>query len=508
MPNVYYDAQAIAGANNGTSKLDAFTTLMAALLATGLNDLIWRSHTSIEAIGTIAYPCSGQKVITVDFSGSTPPVAADVTQGGLIDSSGTIQFNGTTPLYFYGVNFEIQLRMNILVSNLIVTIEQATVTFPSASGTIAMDEGVLIFKNVNWVTGGVNNSFDFLDTKGSFFYRGGVVSGANILFIARGLGTMGVMEFDGVDFQVGVNTALTLATDSNGQSLVIFKGCNIPTDKPIVSGTLNRGNVVAIYGSNDSNKPYFMQEEHAEGSIITETTNVKTGGASDGITPISFKYVSNTKAARFTTPLKNRIPILFYAAATGVQDFSVDIMNDGTTFKDDQVWLEFTSPGSGIVRTITDTLPDNVLSVPSDIPPSAATWDETGIGSAVKQQITASFDVEQLGWIEAYICLGEPSEIMYADVKILDGSRQFLAGQAYINGAALTCDNAPVGKVIEGTVYDFGNLTGTYKQLPEDDGKEGSQWGEDGTEFEGTFKQLKGPVKLLKLDTGVKVIKI
>lgn len=62
------------------------------------------------------------------------------------------------------------------------------------------------------------------------------------------------------------------------------------------------------------------------------------------------------------------------------------------------------------------------------------------------------------------------------------------------------------GRVIEGVATD--DTVGTYKQVPEDNAELGFDYGAGGTEFTGTFKQLKGPIKLLKLDTGIKVIKI
>ncbi len=65
------------------------------------------------------------------------------------------------------------------------------------------------------------------------------------------------------------------------------------------------------------------------------------------------------------------------------------------------------------------------------------------------------------------------------------------------------------GKVIKATVYDNDSRTGTYKKVVETDVRVGVQYGEDDVEFTGELvPTIKGPVKLVKLDTTIKVVKL
>lgn len=83
----------------------------------------------------------------------------------------------------------------------------------------------------------------------------------------------------------------------------------------------------------------------------------------------------------------------------------------------------------------------------------------------------------------------------------LNGSLTVLASEV--------CDNPAETDVRLGIVYDFGNLTGNYE--PADAAKYliDEQYGANGTEFTGELVlNIKGPIKVLKLDTGIKVIKI
>src|SRR5665213_97988 len=94
---IVYINSAASGSNNGTSKTNAFTSLAAAIaggLAAG--DVVYVAHTSddLTAGATVTWNLPGtsalpNKLISVDFGGSTPPVAADVTVGAKLRNTGT-----------------------------------------------------------------------------------------------------------------------------------------------------------------------------------------------------------------------------------------------------------------------------------------------------------------------------------------------------------------------------------------------------------------------------------
>lgn len=483
MPDVYYDAQAV-GADNGTSWADAFTTLLAAIAATGAGDLIYQSHTSNEILGVSPiYTGTGQRIVSVDKTGSVPPVAADYIKGGTFTAAtqdiilrGLIHSIGT--LWKVGDDF----ISDQAVSNIVL--EDGSLELTGASDSFRLIGGSVRLIDFDLIVGIATNFISVLGTGIFLHWRGGTVVGAMNTLFANVSG--GDIIIEGVDLS-SVTVAIVTPAVTPGYFTIIFKGCVMPSGVPLSSIAVPIQGLIAAYGSSDTNKPYFMQEEQYEGTIITETTNVKSGGSSDGTTPISLKFVSNANVSEYAFALKNRMPILFYAADTGVQEFIVDVMTDGVTLQDDEIYLEFSSPGTGVQRVMTETRPLNPLVIPSNLTASAAMWDESGIGAAVKQKITASIDPKQKGWMECFICLAKPLTTMYADVKVFDGNRQYLAGQAYINGEAAACDCPIEDNVKDEVVYDFGARTGNRTDAPEDKVENKFKYGPNGTGFIGTL---------------------
>jgi hypothetical protein len=489
MPDVYYDAQAV-GANNGTSKVDAFTTLAAAVAATSGTDKIWASHTSAEIPGALTLTFNNQRIISVDFSGSTPPAEADYTPGASLNhtTASDFTFNGGRPV-FRGISFGVGDDLRIFSGDHIM--EDGTITLTGAGDLVAPNAGRLTFINMTIHNATASSGIKITTAGAEFIMIGGSVTGnptVSNLVLTAGLG--GVTIFEGVDL-TDVTGQLIQFTSSANVTKAVFKGCLLNAGV-VLSTNFFTLNEAALYGSSDTNKPYYIEESMFTGTVQAETTIIKTDGSRDGVTPISLKFVSNANALQGYHPLKNQMPILFWADTIGNNTFEVEVLTDGLILTEEDAWLELFHPQAGVQRALATSL----VREGANLAASVVDWTTTGLGAPNKQKISLTVNVGQKGWIEAYICFARPSAIMYADVKILDGSRQYLAGQAYINSESLTCDNAPVGKVIEGTVYDFGNLTGTYKEVPEAKAEINYQYGAGGVEFTGTLSPFTATYEL------------
>lgn len=435
MPDVFYNAQAV-GVNDGSSWADAFTTLKAAAAVTGQSDTIWGDYTSSEEIdANIFIDFAGQRLISVTPT-VNPPIDADYMPGLFIGDTDSVhdlflrgsEFNSIGVDWQSGDDFDIQADR--------IVIEDGSITVDGGFDRIFLRVGTrldLVNSDISLL-----NALSFIDAfEGDFSMRGGKILGIPNNLVIRG-GEGGMFLFDGVDIST-VTSSIVRFDTAIAQCIFIFKGCKLPAGVPLFSGAINIPSKVLAYGSSDANKPYFIQEETYYGTVITETTNIKSDGASDGITPISLKFISNDKVFEFVRPLRNELPILFYADTVGINTFEIDLLTDGVTLKDNEAWVDFTLPGADVQRVLAITRSKDAV----DIPASPAAWDTTGIAVPVKQRITAQVDVQQKGWVEAYINIAKPSIDVYADVKLLDGQRQYLAGQAYINGEAVPQPEPP-----------------------------------------------------------------
>ena len=424
MANIFYDNSA-TGANDGANKGDAFTSIVTAFTGRSDGDIMFCSHTSSEiASGAIAINnAANVTAISVDFSGSNPPVSADILPGcELGTTTGNYQIRGQ--VLFVGLDFTLSGTAAL------ITLQPHQICFQD--GTITLNDTSRINTNI-----------------GKFTFTGMTVTGAGTIgpapgslewfngtcdaTISQSLTSLPVnFAFHAVDFS-SITGTVVLDNRLDSMSRIMFYGCKFDSGATFRSGTLDYGAITARFASNNI---YDVEIHRREGTILSETTIVKTGGASDGTTPISLKFITTTEAFPYHRGLSNAesIPIMFFAPTTGSQAFTVDILTDGVTLTDAEAWLDVIAPtsASAPLRVQSTTLPDR-LATPTALPLSSATWTTTGISTPIKQTLSITVDIATPGWVEARIYLGKTSATMYADVKLFDSARQYQAGVAYVN---------------------------------------------------------------------------
>lgn len=105
-------------------------------------------------------------------------------------------------------------------------------------------------------------------------------------------------------------------------------------------------------------------------------------------------------------------------------------------------------------------------------------------------------------------------EINSFDIRLTFNSNGLDQAEAFVSEGpdldfVAVCDFPGVGEVTEGTVYDDGNLTGTYKEVPEDKAELDFEYGADGTEFKGELFPItiSMPLGIIELP-GLEVIEL
>ncbi len=135
--------------------------------------------------------------------------------------------------------------------------------------------------------------------------------------------------------------------------------------------------------SGDTNYRFWSQN-HA-GECKTETTLIRTGGLSDGTTPLSYKFTTFANAEYphllASTPEFSRWNDTVNSAIT----VTVEILTDtGTKLTDGEIWIDVNYLGSGsfpIATRISDAKAD-VLATAADQTASTVTgWDNSNIAS-------------------------------------------------------------------------------------------------------------------------------
>jgi hypothetical protein len=333
--NVYVYSGA-AGAGTGADWTNAYTTLTAAFAAKAAGDDFWVAHDhaqtqastlTLTSPGTVASPC---RVMCVSRSGSTPPVSADLATTATVTTTAANVINisgGNT--YWYGIIFNCgsgAVSSVITVNDSVNSFEacslrklgtsgstSAIIFGSSASGTASLS--ALINTTVQFGSTG-----DGISIRGSpLFWRNtaSAILGATlptILFrAASNQGTTVLVE--GVDLSA-LGSGATFVGAILSPQRFLFKDCKLGASVTVAATPTAQGGAETVLIRCDSGDTNYRTEKYRyEGTQTTETTIVRTGGASDGATPIAWKIITTANSKRYL-PFE-AMPISIWNETTG-----------------------------------------------------------------------------------------------------------------------------------------------------------------------------------------------
>lgn len=183
---------------------------------------------------------------------------------------------------------------------------------------------------------------------------------------------------------------------------------------------------VSMYNCDSADTNYRLWIETYAGNIKSETTIVRTGGASDGTTTVSWKMASSANANSTTIPLMSDEVVRWNDTVAAAVTATVEVVHDsqgagtGAAFTNEEVWLEVMYLGtSGVpLGSFVSNTKADVLATAADQPTSTATWTTTGLTTPVKQKLSVTFTPQEKGYIHARVYLGKASKTLYVDPKI------------------------------------------------------------------------------------------
>lgn len=231
--------------------------------------------------------------------------------------------------------------------------------------------------------------------------------------------------FDISNASAGVH--LTAAAGSAGDA--VFMNGKLPTSwSGSVVGTTPPavGNTYTMWNCDAADTNYRFWRERYTGSIKSETVIVRTGGASDGTTPISWKMASAANA-EYPLHLLKSLEITDWIDTTGSsKTLTVEIVHDsqgagtGSAFLDDEIWLEVQYLGtSGFpLGTLITDAKASVIATAADQASSSETWTTTGLTTPVKQALSVTFTPQEKGFYIARVVLAKASKTVYVDPKV------------------------------------------------------------------------------------------
>ena len=454
----YVDSGATAGANNGTSKADAYLSV-GSLPALTVSDQVFISHTHSESSAITILPGdTGQEIgvlpylVSVDFSGSTPPVEADYTRGATIaNTSGNLSF--TSSGQWHGVIIQATVDITIQAGDEIVVLRDCGLFAGPDDDWLFSMNGNGKITLIDTVFGGTQNTS--ADNLGGMMVDTG--EGSNVLMIGcsadsslqwkdelvRVATRPGSVTMIGCDWSNwGTSAGTHTICGGTTEWGVTFIGCQFQTGATMASGASGisaqgayRFIDCGLNNNTDQEQGEYWDYYHQIETYGGGQTN-RAVYRSSGFTP---PHQTNPISLRVTEPTAGnadpshptRIPLGIYNTATAAtKTITVEfIAADGTSVDAldyTELWLEV------LYYDNTGTLLRHEHNWESPIK-SSPTAHAAGVGvgnwtltnaetnrNSYKLALTTTGTIGQEGFIHVFVCVGDigTNDAIYIDPMV------------------------------------------------------------------------------------------
>lgn len=440
----------------GLTEADAYNTLGAAVTAASASDVIRVRSTHVETANAVinyTFPATiGLQILSVTFNGlGTGGLAA----GGTINvgaANAALTMDGHA--YIYGITFNGGTNNNaacdILVMTATATASQSlkfdtcTLAVPSASTTAQLTIGVQAssaaadltaeFINCTFSAGAVKS---ILFANGTIYIENLTLAGTapTTVFAMAGTGRCSNITIVNSDLSGVAWTNLVSAAAYIGY--FIFKQCKFRSGFTFTTGAFSGPglDIIAIDCDSGDNHYKYLKSNWS-GTIVASNSIYEA--ASNGTDSFSLLMTASANAS-FSWPLAGP-EFTWFNSALSAMTSSVEVNNDGTTFKDNELWQNTTYKGTSGFTTATVNRGDraaDILASGANQDTSTASWTGTGgFGAEVKQKlVSTSFTPAEVGPITVTPKLAKASASVYISPKVLsNASKVWLSmGGQFIN---------------------------------------------------------------------------
>ena len=393
--------------------------------------------TTVAVVLNIGSTTSASRIMSVDRAAPTTMKAgASITCN--LASANIIIFGsgGNVAASYYGMTFIATLASGspiISLSFLSTTYHRfENCSFQAGAGT-KINGIICVGTQTSGVSGVdlINCTFGFIAVGQGIQLGGGPITWRNTLnpclvntstipnpLLKPNANTPANVLIEGVDLSaVG---SVTLINNATSSTLFTIKNCKLHTGAivgVIAAGapTLN----IDVVGSDTGALSYRNERYNALGQTTTNTAIVRTGGASDGTTPISH-YLQPTGFARAFRPYTS-LPLVIWNDVVGTTRTLTlygAINGSAVLPRMDQFWfdLEYMGTSGSTIASLVTTGLATPLSNPTTVAISdGSSWSGLG-GTNAPFSLSATFTAQQKGYVTIYPKAGT-SYSLYLDPK-------------------------------------------------------------------------------------------
>ena len=272
-----------------------------------------------------------------------------------------------------------------------VELINTTATFSNASQKINMGNGTWAWK----------------DTQSA------ILGTAPSALLSSSSGNASSFEFYGCDLSA-ISSGNKIFSGGGQRSAVYLNNCKLASGVVVTSSPTGPLSGLADLVNCDSGATGYRQERYRyEGTLTADATVVKSGGASDDVTPISWKVVTTANAKR-QSPFEC-FEIVQWVDTTGTSHTAtIDVITDtaiDATLTNADVWVEaqVLDNASYPIASLYTSAPANQLTAGTTLTTSSATWTTTGLTTPKPQKMSVTFTNQIKGYVRFVVKVGRAS---------------------------------------------------------------------------------------------------
>lgn len=437
MANLYVRSTDGSDADNGTTWALAKATIGGAAAIDSTTDrtiMVSDNHAETPS-GSTTWAWAGisasPTIVRCADDSAEPPTATASTATVTCDASLTLSGSGL--VLFDGLSF-VAGNGSASVANLHVmgsgtggrvcmSRGSLSVSTSNASGTISWVNASApscSLSDVDFKFGATGHGFSLngtLDWDGGALLSGGTSPTTLVTAVASG----SEITLTGIDL-TNAGSGINLFSSTSNNISVICRDWKMPNSwsGSFHSGTPGRGSRFSFYNCDSADSQNRMAIHTIAGVIVSETTIVRTGGASDGTSSLSWKLISNADAEWPVLSLDSDEITVWNGTTGSAVTVTVEMVTDNVTLQDDDIEVAVTYMGTSgrPLAAFTTSGNSNTLSAGSNYTTSSETWTTTGLTTPVKQYMSVSFTPEEVGVIHAVVRLYKASTTVYVCPKL------------------------------------------------------------------------------------------
>lgn len=433
-----YIGSLIQDTTNSTMKVAAGDTIY----VSGTHAEAW-TPTGIHAHNFPGTATNPSRVLCVDDTGqsSSPTTLLTTATVTLLAGASGVQLSILGSVYQYGITWKnlttsgtssLGCFENNAMSASVVSVkmEQCGFTLGNNSGTCNFVFGDSTGSVTQQVIELVNCTLTYANANGQMLFgacrftmKGGSIAGTSVTqMITENTGSAsgGTVEFDGVD--LSSQTGKLNSGTAGGSHTILFRNCKLGAGATVGASAGSGWSypIFDVINCDSGGTNYKLHREHGLGTIDQETTKIRSGGASDGTTGISWKAVSNS-AALWQFPLPMFEIAIWNDNSGASKTATVEILADSAAnLNNDDIWMEveYLGDASSPKSSMVSNTKSNILASNAALSSSSASWTTTGLTNPNAMKLQASFTPQQKGPVTCKVYLGKASQTVYVDPMV------------------------------------------------------------------------------------------